>query len=153
MESAKDVERAKARAKKLAASSPGEYVITNLKGEKISIKSSPKRIMFQIGYDEKELNVRAELFRRFGHEVVSVADNEDAKRTLASIHNVDIFVVGYAAPEQTRKEMVDWLKANFPRVKIVALIPSGNRQLESAHYNVVLNDWDEWLLLLEAAAS
>ena len=152
MDSAKDAERAKARAKKLAASSPGEYVITNVKGEEASIKSSPKRIIFQIGYDEKELNVRAELFRRFGHEVVSVADNEAAKRALASTHNVDVFVVGYAAPEQTRREMVDWLKTNFPRVKIVALIPFGNRHLESAHYNVVLNDWDEWLLLLEAAA-
>jgi 5'(3')-deoxyribonucleotidase len=151
MESARDMEGAKARAKKLAASSPGEYVITNVKGEKTSIKSSPKRIMFQIGYDEKELNVRAELFRRFGHEVISVAGNEAAKHALASIHNVDVFIVGHAAPEQTRKEMVDWLKANFPRVKIVALIPSGNRQLVRADCNVVLNDWDEWLLLLEAA--
>lgn len=153
IESAADMERGKALVKGLAAASPGEYVITNLKGEKIFIKSPHKRIMFQIGYDEKELNVRAELFRRFGHEVISVAGNEAARHALASIHNVDVFIVGHAAPEQTRKEMVDWLKANFPRVKIVALIPSGNRQLVRADCNVVLNDWDEWLLLLEAATS
>ena len=109
--------------------------------------------MFQIGYDEKELKVRAELFRRVGHEVISVADNEAAKSALTSIHNVNVFVVGYTAPEQTRKEMVDWLKANFPKVKIVALIPSANRQLPRADYNVVLNDREEWLFLLEAAAS
>jgi hypothetical protein len=151
MESAGDMERAKARVKKLAASSPGEYVIMGRTGEKISIKSPLKRIMFQIGYHEKELNVRAELFRRFGHEVISVADNDGAKHALASIENVDVFIVGHAAPEQTRKEMVDWLKANFPRVKIVALIPSGDHRLETADCNVVLNDWDEWLLLLEAA--
>jgi hypothetical protein len=108
--------------------------------------------MFQIGYDEKELNVRAELFRRFGHEVISVADNDAARHALASIENVDVFVVGHAAPEQTRKEMVDWLKVNFPRVKIVALIPHGHHRLETADCNVVLNDWNEWLLLLEAAA-
>ena len=65
--------------------------------------------------------------------------------------NVDVFIVGHAAPEQARKEMVDWLKANFPRVKIVALIPPGDHRLEAADCNVVLNDWDEWLLLLEAA--
>jgi 5'(3')-deoxyribonucleotidase len=153
MEAAVYVERAKACAKVLAASAPGEYVITNMTGEKISVKFPPRRIMFQIGYDENELKVRAELFRRVGHEVISVADNEAAKNALTSIHNVDVFVVGHTAPEQTRKEMVDWLKTNFPEVKIVALIPSASRQLPRADYNVVLNDREEWLSLLEAAAS
>ena len=153
MEAAVDVERAKARAKVLAASAPGEYVIKNMTGDKILVKFPPKRIMFQIGYDENELKVRAELFRRVGHEIISVADNDAAKNALTSIHSVDVFVVGHAAPEQTRKEMVDWLKTNFPKVKIVALIPSANRQLPRADYNVVLNDREEWLSLLEAAAS
>jgi|SRR5215469_2405036 len=153
MESATDLERAKALVKGLAAFSPGEYVITGLKGEEISIKSPHKRIMFQIGYDEKELKMRAQLFRCCGHEVISVAGNEAAKHSLASIQSVDVFIVGHAAPEQTRKEMVDWLKANFPKVKIVALIPSADRQLLRADHNVVLNDWDEWLSLLTAAAS
>lgn len=152
MESVGDMERAKLRVKKLATSAPGEYVITTETGERISIKSALKRIMFQIGYDERELNVRAELFRRFGHEVISVADNDGAKRALASIQDVDIFIVGHAAPEHTRREMVDWLKRNFPKIKIVALIPPGNRQLESVDCSVVLNDWNEWLLLLEATA-
>ena len=137
----------------LAVSSPGKYVITNMTGEKISIKTLPKRIVFQIGYSEKELNARADLLRRCGHEVISVPDNEAAKQALNSIHNVGIFVVGQAAPEQTREEMVDWLKANFPKIKIVALIPSANDKLQSADYNVVLNDWDEWISLLGVATS
>jgi 5'(3')-deoxyribonucleotidase len=152
-EGAVNVERAKARAKVLAASSANEYVITNLTGKKIPIKSQPKRIMFQIGYDEKELNARAELFRRCGHEVISVVDNEAAKNALTSIHNIDVFVVGHTAPEQTRKKMVDWLKTNFPKVKIVALIPSANRQLPRADYNVLLNDREELLSLLVAGTS
>ena len=49
--------------------------------------------------------------------------------------------------------MVDWLKNSFPKVKIVALIPSANRQLPRADYNIVLNDWDELLSLLAATAS
>jgi hypothetical protein len=153
MEGAVSVDRAKARMKILAASARGEYVITNLTGKKIWIESQGKRIMFQIGYNEKELNARAELFRRCGHEVISVADNEAAKRVLVSIHNVDVFVVGHTAPEQTRREMVDWLKASFPKVKIVALIPSANRQLPQADFNVVLNDSYEWSSLLAAATS
>lgn len=154
IEEASDVERARARVKKLATFSPGEYIIANQRtGEEISIKSPAKHIMFQIGYDKKELNVRAELFRRCGHQVISVTDNEAAKRALTSIQNVDVFVVGHTAPEETRNEMVDWLKANFPKVKVVALIPSASRQLPSADYNIVLNDWDEWLSLLSAATS
>ena len=153
MEVAPDLERAKARVKILATSSPGEYIIANQEtGEKVSIKAQTKRILFQIGYDEKGINARAELLRRFGHEVISVTHNEAAKVALSSYHDVDLFIVGHTAPEQTRKEMVAWLKTNYPKVKIVALNPS-KEQLDGADYNVVLNAQDEWLSLLAAAAS
>lgn len=153
MEGAVDVEAATARVKVLVASSPGKYVITNLTGETVSLKSRRKRIIFQIGYDERELKVRAELFRRCGHEVISVADNEAARCALSSFRNVDVFVVGYSAPEQTKKEMVDWLKMDFPKAKIVALIPSANHRLPRADHNVVLNDWNEWRSFLASMAS
>lgn len=153
MELAADLERAKARVKIMATSSPGEYIIANQQtGEKISIKTQTKRILFQIGYDEKGINARAELLRRFGHEVISVTNNEAAKVALSSYHDVELFIVGHTAPEQTRKEMVAWLKANYPKVKIVALNPSKD-QLTGADYNVILNEHDEWLSLLAAAAS
>lgn len=152
VETAADLERAKARVKSLAATSPGEYLIANQQtGEKISIKSPAKRILFQIGYDEKGLNARAELLRRFGHEVISVTHNEAAKVALSSYRNVDLFIVGHTAPEQTRKEMVVWLRANYPEVKIVALNPS-KEKLVGADYNVALNEYDEWLSLLAATA-
>ena len=154
IEQADDLDRARARVKKLAAFSPGEYVIANQQtGEKVSMKTHVKQIVFQIGYDEKDLNARAELFRRCGHHVISVVDNEMAKAALSSAQSVDVFVVGPSAPEETRKEMVDWLKTNFPKVKVVALIPSASRKLPTADYNIVLNDWDEWLSLLSAAAN
>jgi hypothetical protein len=153
LEAVADMERARARVKTLATSSPGEFIIANQRtGEKISVKVQTKRILFQIGYDEKGLNARAELLRRFGHEVISVTHNEAAKVALSSYHDVDLFIVGHTAPEQTRKEMVSWLKKNYPNVKIVALNPS-REQLVGADYNVVLNDHDEWLSLLAAAAS
>jgi hypothetical protein len=152
MEAAPDLDRAKARVRVLSASSPGEYIILNqITGEKMTIQSKPKRIVFQIGYEERGMKARAELLRRFGHEVISVTHNEAAKVALSSYHDVDLFIVGHTAPEQTRKEMVAWLKANYPNVKIVALNPSKD-QLQGADYNVVLDDHDEWLRLLAATA-
>jgi hypothetical protein len=46
--------------------------------------------------------------------------------------------------------MVAWLKANYPKVKVVALNPSRD-QLSGSDYNVLLNVPDEWLSLLAAA--
>jgi hypothetical protein len=131
---------------------PGYIILNQTTGEKISIQPKAKRIVFQIGYEERETKARAEMLRRFGHEVISVTHNEAAKVALSSYHDVDLFIVGHTAPQQTREEMVVWLKTNYPKVKIVALNPS-KQHLLGADYNVVLNDHDEWLSLLAAAAS
>jgi hypothetical protein len=74
-------------------------------------------------------------------------DNDAAKRALASISKVDVFILGHTAPEQTREEMVDWLKVNFPKAKIVALIPSASPELLRADYNVPQRDWAAWVSL------
>jgi hypothetical protein len=84
--------------------------------------------------------------------VISVADNDAAKVALTTIRDVDLFIVGHTAPKKVREEIVSWLKANYPKVKILALNPSKD-QLIHADYNVVLNHHDEWLSLLAAAAS
>ena len=150
MASAANVESAKAIAKKLES---GEYIIADRDGKRISIKTPPKQVVFQIGYgDEKGLNARTELFRSFGHEVISVAGNEAAKLALNSIPHVDVFIVGHTAPEHVRKEIADWLKANFPQAKIVALIPSVSRELLGADYNVVQRDWAGWLSLFASVS-
>src|SRR5258707_6591224 len=64
MEAAPDLERAKTRVRVLSASSPGEYIILNqITGEKITIQPKSKRIVFQIGYEERGMKARAELLR------------------------------------------------------------------------------------------
>lgn len=68
-------EDAKALVKVLAASSRGEYVITNLTGDKTSIKFSPKRIMVQIGEVESRRAPRTEIRKR--QEFSSQINEED----------------------------------------------------------------------------
>jgi hypothetical protein len=105
-----------------------------------------KRI-FHIAYNE-ELGVRrAELLRSSGYGVISVIGNERAKILLSSIQHYDLFIVGHAAPEQTRKEMVDWLKLKYPKVKILALNPS-HQELSTADYNVLQNGPENWLAIV-----
>ncbi len=144
---AASMDAAEGRVKRLP---PGNYVIIadQHTPRRISIKSPAKKTVFQVGYDDdKGSTARETLFRSFGHEVISVADNDAAKRALASILNVDVFVLGHAAPEQTQKEMVNWLKANFPNARIVALIPSASPLLLCADYNVPQSDWAAWVSL------
>jgi hypothetical protein len=112
-----------------------------------------KRVVFQIAYDEHRLVTRAELLRHNGYEVLSVVGNEAAKIVLSSPQHCDLFIVGHAAPEQTRKEMVDWLKARYPHVKILALNRADHRQLAGADYNVLLNGPNQWLSVITAAVS
>ena len=141
------MEAAEARVKKLA---PGNYVIISDHGaaKRIFIKSPAKQIVFQISYDDdRGAAARDALFKNFGHEVISVVDNVAAKRALVSIPNVDVFILGHTAPEQAREEMVDWLKANFPQAKIVALIPSASPWLLCADYNIPQSDWAAWVSL------
>lgn len=144
---APSMQTAETRVKRLP---PGNYVIIadQHTPKRISIRSPAKQIVFQICYDDSEgSTARETLFRSFGHEVISVADNDVAKGTLASIPKVDVFILAHTAPEHTRREMVDWLKVNFPQAKIVALIPSAIPQLLCADYNVPQSNWDAWVSL------
>jgi CheY-like chemotaxis protein len=112
-----------------------------------------RRVVFQIAYDEHRLAARAEMLRQNGYEVVSVVGNEAAKVVLSSTQHSDLFIVGHAAPERTRKEMVDWLKARYPHIKILALNSADHRQLTGADYNAILTGPDEWLSIVTAALS
>lgn len=110
-----------------------------------------KRVVFQIAYDEHRLVTRTELLRHNGYEVISVVGNEAAKIVLSAPQDCDLFIVGHSAPEQARKEMVDWLKTRYPHVKILALNPGDDQQLAGADYNAKLNGPNEWLSIVTAA--
>src|SRR5258708_5509679 len=100
--------------------------------------------IFQIAYDEDIGLRRAELLRSRGYGVISVVGNQEAKLLLSSIQHYGLFIVGHAAPEETRREIVDWLRAQYPKIKILALNPL-NQQILRADYNVRQNGPENWL--------
>lgn len=109
-------------------------------------KQAMKRI-FQIAYDEESSLSRAELLRSHGFGVISVLSNEAAKVLLESLEDYDLFIVGDAAREEIRREMVDWLKAHYPRAKVLAL-NTPHQPLPNADYNALASDPEGWLALV-----
>lgn len=109
--------------------------------------------MFQIAYDEMLLITRAQLLKNRGYEVTSVLGNNAAKCAIDTRQNHRLFIVGHAAPRETREEMVRWLKTNFPDTKILALNPPYHTNLAEADYNLILSRSEEWLSVVANAAA
>ena len=110
-----------------------------------------KPVVFQIAYDGGLATARTMALRLQGYEVVSVLGNEAAKVVLSMPEEVDFFIVGHAADDQTRKEMVAWLKANYPGIRILALNPPRVSELAGADYNVKLNGPETLLPIIATA--
>lgn len=107
------------------------------------VKRTMRRI-FQIAYDEEAGLGNAALLRSRGYGVITVLSNDAAKVLLSTVQIYDLFIVGHAAPEESRREMVDWLKEKYPEVKILALNPP-HQPLPNAHYNAPYADPESWL--------
>src|SRR6266436_4378418 len=116
----------------------------------VIFERAAKRI-FQIAYTDQLRLSRAELLRSLGYAVISVVGNDAAKLLLTTLRRDDLgialFIVGHAAPAQTRKEMIDWLKENYPKARILALNPS-NQPTPDADYNVEQNGHEGWTPLV-----
>lgn len=113
--------------------------------------SGKKPVVFQITYDPNRAPGRAEVLKLHGYEVITVIGNEAAKVILSMRQDCDLFIVGHAAPEETRRDMVEWLKANYTDVPILALNPLPIRELVGADYNVKINGPETLLPVIATA--
>src|SRR5258708_6721292 len=148
------LEFAKVAIQNLAKHTSNECSVVDAKTRQVVIQMNVARAklrattrIFQIAYNEDLGLGRAELLRSHGYGVISVVGNQAAKLLLTSIQRYGLFIVGHAAPEETRREIVDWLKAEYPKVKILALNPL-NQQILRADYNVRQNGPENWLLIV-----
>lgn len=145
------LEYAKARLRELATNTANECFASDARTRQVValINVPPSRWraskhIFQISYDEQMGMQRAKLLKSRGYSVISAIGNEAAKVALSPVQPYELFIVGHAAPVETRQEMVFWLRAKYPRAVIVALNPP-NQQLVRADYNVQQNYPETWL--------
>jgi hypothetical protein len=141
---------------KLSGTNSKDHFAMNLQTRELVFSANAERRgpvakrVFQIAYTEELRRKRADVLRGLGFDVLSVIGNEAAKTVLSASSmdgEVAYFMIGHAAPEQTRKEMLDWLKARYPTAKIIALNPP-NQQLPGADYNVLQNGPEAWMSLV-----
>ena len=159
IKSADDLKTARLAVEKLIAASPHKYIIHSHNTNNDLVITPPtarrksKPVIFQIAYDEQLMASRAELLKSHGFTVISVLGNEAAKAALAAPRQYSLFLLGHGAPPNARREMADWLKANYPKIALLALNPPFQKELEPADYNVVLNGPEEWLFVVEASTA
>ena len=112
-----------------------------------------KRVVCQISYDFKLGTERAALLRLNGYEVISVYGNDAARVVLSATEQHCVaFIVGHGAPAETRREMVLWLKQQFPKIPVIAMNSAGIGPLEGADHNVNLDGQETWLPIIESAS-
>lgn len=148
------LDSAKARLHELATNTANECFASDTRTRQIvALENVPasrwlaSKHISQIAYDEHLGAQRAELLKSRGYTVVSAIGNQAAKLVLFPIQHYELFIVGHAAPAETRQEMVFWLKAKYPAATIVALNPP-NQKLLQADYNVEQNYPEFWLPII-----
>ncbi len=150
---------ARQQLQELAGTTRNECFVVHLPTKEVvarlNLRSIPglgrKPVVFQIAYDGGLASARSRVLRLQGYEVVSVIGNEAAKVVLSMPERYDFFIVGHAADDEVRKEMVLWLKAHYPGVLILALNPPKVSVLAGADYNVKLNGPETWLPIIASA--
>ena len=145
------LEFAKAALEDLAKRTRDECLVVDAKTHQVvmqlnveSAKLQATKRVFQIAYDEELALQRTQLLKSQGYAVMSVVGNDAAKVVLRSTQHYDLFIVDHTAPEETRREIIDWLRANCAKTKILALNPPG-QQIPSADFNVTDDAPDKWL--------
>lgn len=129
------------------------HLPTNEIVARINVRSGgdSKPVIFQIAYDPARAAARTELFRRSGYDVLTAIGNEAAKVILALGSHCNLFLIGHAAPQERRVEMLAWLKANFAGVPIIALNPPSMPLLSGADFNAKLNGPETLLPVIATA--
>jgi hypothetical protein len=153
--SVRGIEGARLKMAELAKATGREYFALHAASGAIAARVGPDgerrvRRVFQVAYDQALMTTRAMLLKQYGCEVTSVLGNTIAKDLLSSGGDYDLFIVGHAAAEEDRREMIIWLKKNYANAKILALNPPHSPLLADADFNVTLNGPEKWLAVISA---
>lgn len=104
--------------------------------------------MLSVAFNSALMKTREALLRSRGYTVTSVLGAEPAKA--AAGQGFDVFAVGHAAPWTERRDLVRWLKQNFPGVPVVCLLRNRFEEpIPEADCSTDVEDPKGWLAAVE----
>jgi hypothetical protein len=137
--------------RKMSAKTPNECVAVHQPANEVvarlNVPTADFRApyVFLIAYDPKIADALAQELPSHGYRFGYAAGNDLAFAILTTPMECDAFIVGYAAPIDTRRGMAGWLNSTYPDVPIIALKSPSEPDLTAAHFNLEL-DGDRALL-------
>ena len=87
-----------------------------------------------------------------GFEVTSALGNEEARRVLSEIAEFALVVVGWSTGDEERREMVRWVKQQYPALRVRALYSSRGHAIAEGDFNSRSEKPEEWFTAVKKAA-
>jgi len=142
--------------REISSNSPNEcYAIQRSTNYVVARLNLPARVgaprVFHIAYDLTLADKLARELPWHGLRFSYAAGNNLAYTILMTPMKCNAFMLGYAAPIETRRDAAAWLADNYPDVPVVALKSIGEPDVDPAKFNIEL-DGDGALLAVLAQA-
>jgi CheY-like chemotaxis protein len=152
---AKGLLEARAALQQLSRKTQNECFVMHLPTKEIvarvNVSTDGKPVIVQVTYDHPRALRRTPVFRQNGYDVLTLIGNEAAKTVLSLPQRADVILLGHAAPDETRTEMVQWLRARYPSVPIIALNSPARPPLTGVDYEVKINGPETLLPVISTA--
>jgi hypothetical protein len=131
--------------REISSNSPNEcYAVhqsTNEVVARLNVPASSLRAprVFEFAYDLTLADKLAQQLPWHGYRFSYAAANDLAYTILLAPMKCDLFIVGHAAPMETRYDAAAWLAENYAGVPMIALKLPSEPDLEGASFNVELD--------------
>ena len=79
------------------------------------------KLIIVVAYSTASLEAHSHLLTEHGHEVIPMLGNSDALRHRSQFEHAAMVVLGESEDEGTRQKFAQWMKQNFPALKLIAL--------------------------------
>jgi DNA-binding response OmpR family regulator len=104
--------------------------------------------ILSIAFDPVLLTLRELLLQDAGYKVVSALGSESG-RNAALAGAFELFLVGYAPSRREQREVIQWLRREWPNVPIAALRRSVYERIPEADCVADVHEPSEWLKAVE----
>jgi hypothetical protein len=79
--------------------------------------------------------------------------NGQARRVLEDQTDYDLVVIGWSGSDTERRDIVRWVKARSPRLRVIALYGASGHEITEADFNSPSENPDEWFAAVKRAAA